>query len=168
MRRTGLIIIAAMLAIIALPHLASARDFALEDFFAGRSVADGEFKAINGVDRKFRVALTGRWNGKRLTLREDFVYADGVRERKTWRFVKTAPGRYSGTREDVVGPAEVTINGDVARYSYLVDIAPGPKQNIVRFHDTIRRQPDGRLLNTAWVSKFGFPVATVRVTFSKK
>ena len=28
--------------------------------------------------------------------------------------------------------------------------------------------PDGTLLNTAWVSKFGFPVATVRVTFSKK
>jgi hypothetical protein len=64
MRRTGLIIIAAILAIIALPHLASARDFALEDFFAGRSMAQGEFKAINGVDRKFRVALTGRWNGR--------------------------------------------------------------------------------------------------------
>jgi hypothetical protein len=105
---------------------------------------------------------------KTLTLREDFVCSDGVRERKTWRFIKTAPGRYSGTRQDVVGPVEVTIKGNAMRYSYLVDIAPGPKENIVRFHDTIRHQPDGTLLNTAWVSKFGFPVGSVRVTFSKK
>jgi hypothetical protein len=65
MRSTVLIIIAAILAIFALPHLANARDFALEDFFGGRSAAEGEFKAINGVDRKFRVALTGRWNERR-------------------------------------------------------------------------------------------------------
>lgn len=166
MRRTGSIFIA--IAICALPQIAAARDFRLEDFFAGQSRAEGRFKAINGVDRRFKVALTGRWNGKRLTLREDFRYADGERDRKTWIFVKTAPGRYTGTREDVVGDTKVVISGDTARYTYLVDIAPGPEENIVRFHDTMKLQPDGRLLNTTWVSKFGFPVATVRVDFSKR
>lgn len=168
MRRTGLVIIAALLALVALPHLVLARDFRLEDFFAGKSMADGRFRAINGVDRRFKVALTGKWNGSILTLREDFTYADGQRDLKTWHFVKTAPGRYSGTREDVVGEAIVTIRGDVAKYTYLVDIAPGKKPNIVRFHDTIRREKDGTLLNTTWVSKYIFPVATVRVVFSKK
>ena len=168
MNRIRVAIIAALLALVALPGTGFARDFRLEDFFAGKSMADGRFRAINGVDRRFKVALTGKWNGRILTLREDFVYADGERDRKTWRFVKTAPGRYSGTREDVVGEAVVTIRGDVARYTYLVDIAPGKKPNIVRFHDTFRRQPDGTLLNTTWVSKYAFPVATVRVIFSKK
>jgi hypothetical protein len=150
------------------PGLASARDFRLEDFFAGRSVAVGRFQAINGVDRRFKVALTGRWNGKVLTLREDFVYADGERDRKTWRFTKTAPGQYTGTREDVVGEAMVKIEGNVARYAYLVDIDPSAKENIVRFHDTLRLMPDGTLLNTAWVSKFAFPIAKVRVDFTRK
>jgi hypothetical protein len=168
MRSTGLIVISAILAVFALPHSALARDFRLEDFFAGSSHAEGRFRAINGVDRRFKVALTGRWNGKRLMLREDFRYADGERDRKTWHFVKTAPGRYTGTREDVVGDAKVVISGDTARYTYLVDITPGDKETIVRFHDVMKLQPDGTLLNTTWVSKYGFPVATVRVDFTKR
>jgi hypothetical protein len=150
------------------PGFASAGDFRLEEFFKGKSVAVGRFQAINGVDRRFKVALTGRWNGKVLTLREDFAYADGERDRKTWRFTKTAPGQYTGTREDVVGEAMVKVEGNVARYAYLVDIDPSGKKNIVRFHDTLRLMPDGTLLNTAWVSKFAFPIAKVRVDFTRK
>lgn len=167
MRRGSLIISTLAIALL-VPELAVSHEFRLEEFFGGRSVAVGRFQAINGVDRSFKVALTGRWNGKLLTLREDFVYADGERDRKTWRFTKTAPGRYSGTREDVIGQAHVVIAGDTARYAYLVDLDPGPAENIVRFHDTLRLQPDGTLLNTAWVSKFAFPVANVRVSFTKK
>jgi hypothetical protein len=168
MGHASLPIAALFVACLLAPGLASARDFRLEDFFAGRSVAVGRFQAINGVDRRFKVALTGRWNGKVLTLREDFVYADGERDRKTWRFTKTAPGQYTGTREDVVGEAMVKIEGNVARYAYLVDIDPSAKENIVRFHDTLRLMPDGTLLNTAWVSKFAFPIAKVRVDFTRK
>ncbi len=147
---------------------AMSRDFRLEEYFAGHTVAVGHFGAINGISRSFKVDLLGRWNGKVFSLQEDFRYADGEKDRKTWRFNRTAPGVYTGTREDVVGDAKVTIDGDTARKTYLVDIAPGPKENIVRFHDTIKRQPDGSLLNTAWVSKYGFPVATVRVVFAKR
>ncbi|KQV82775.1 DUF3833 family protein [Rhizobium sp. Root1220] len=146
----------------------AARELRLEEFFSGHSNAVGRFQAINGVDRSFKVGLTGRWDGMMLTLREDFHYADGERDRKTWRFTKIAPDRYIGIREDVVGQAMVKIDGDVARYSYLVDLAPGPKRNIVRFHDTLRLQPDGTLLNTAWVTKFAFPVARVRVSFTRQ
>jgi hypothetical protein len=162
-------LLAVLLTLASLPATgAAARDFRLEDFFAGKSIAVGRFQAINGVDRSFKVRLTGRWNGKILTLREDFAYADGERDRKTWRFTKTAPSAYTGTREDVVGKAMVKIDGNVARYSYLVDIDPSAKENIVRFHDTLRLMPDGTLLNTAWVSKFGFPVAKVRVDFTRQ
>jgi hypothetical protein len=167
MRNAHRLIATAVLSFLVLPGIAAARDFRLEAFFAGKSSAVGRFQAINGVDRRFKVALTGRWNGKVLSLREDFVYVDGERDRKTWHFTKTAPGHYTGTREDVVGEAMVKVSGNVARYSYLVDIDPGAGKNIVRFHDTLRLMPDGTLLNTAWVSKFAFPVAKVRVDFSK-
>ena len=74
---------------------ASAKNFKLEEYFSGTTYAEGNFRAINGVSRAFKVKLTGSWNGKRLKLVEDFVYDDGERDRKTWLFTKTADWRYA-------------------------------------------------------------------------
>ena len=146
---------------------AQARDLVLEQFFAGRTVAEGTFSAINGVKRAFTVDLDGRWNGHVLTLVEDFRFADGETDRKTWRFEKLGPGRYRGTREDVRGETQVSVKGDTATFSYLVDLTPGADENLVRFHDRMVLRGDGTVLNTAWVTKFGFPVALTRVEFRR-
>ncbi|MFK8253853.1 DUF3833 family protein [Ancylobacter terrae] len=147
---------------------AAAGDFVLERFFAGRTVAQGTFSAINGVNRAFTVDLSGRWNGRTLTLVEDFRFADGEKDRKIWRFEKLAPGRYRGTREDVRGDTIVSVKGDTATFSYVVDLDPGARENLVRFHDTMTHRTDGTVLNVARVTKFGFPVATTRVEFHRR
>jgi hypothetical protein len=146
---------------------ASAEAFSLEGYFAGRTSAVGSFSAINGVKRDFTVDLRGKWNGQTLTLVEDFVYSDGERDRKTWRFHKIAPNQYRGTREDVVGDTLVTIAGNSARFTYLVDLDAAQKRNRVRFHDTMTLQGKGRLINNATITKFGFPVAKTHVEFSR-
>lgn len=145
----------------------AARDFSLEKFFAGTTYADGSFRAVNGVSRTFKVKLTGSWNGKRLKLVEDFVYDDGERDRKTWLFTKTADNRYKGTREDVVGGTLVTVRGDTARFTYRVNLDGEARGNVVRFHDTMTLRPDATVLNTAWVTKFGLPVARTRIEFRR-
>ena len=90
------------LALSLLPSAGQAAEkFTFEDYFAGRTEAVGSFSAINGVKRTFTVDLTGNWDGKTLTLREDFVFDDGTKDRKTWRFTKTSPTTYSGTRDDI-------------------------------------------------------------------
>lgn len=146
---------------------ASAKDLTLEKYFAGRTYADGRFSAITGVRRDFTVVLTGTWNGKRLKLVEDFVYADGERDRKTWRFTKTGRNTYSGTREDVVGPALVTVKGNTATFSYDVYLDGAARKNRVRFHDRMVLSDDGTMLNTALVTKFGLPVGSTRVAFRR-
>jgi hypothetical protein len=143
-------------------------DFTLESYFTGKTSAQGSFAAINGVKRSFVVDLTGRWDGKTLTLREDFVFDDGTRDRKTWRFVNTGPKSYKGTREDVIGETSVRLNGNVARFSYLVYLDGAQKKNKVRFHDTMTLKPDGILLNTALVTKFGLPVALTKIEFKRR
>lgn len=147
---------------------ATARDFTLESYFAGRTAAIGSFSAINGVKRSFAVNLTGTWNGTTLTLVEDFTYDDGERERKTWRFKKIDKNKYRGTREDVVGDTLVTITGDTARFSYLVYLDAKRKSSPVRFHDTMTLQEDGTVRNRALVTKFGLPVAVTRVEFRRR
>lgn len=149
--------------------LASAADgqFLLEDYFRGRTVAEGSFRAINGVSRRFTVDLDGRWNGRTLTLVEDFVYEDGERDRKTWRFTKTSDTTYVGTREDVVGQTEVTVEGDTARFSYQVYLAPETRENLVTFYDRMMLRQDGTVINRATVTKWGLPVAWTQVDFRR-
>ena len=145
----------------------AAETLSLERYFSGKTMATGSFSAINGVKRDFKVVLTGRVKGKVLTLREDFIYADGEKDRKTWIFERTGPKTYRGTREDVVGDTTVTIEGRTARFTYLVDIDPSPKKNVVRFHDRMVLKPGGKLENRALVTKFGLPVAWTRVDFTR-
>ena len=146
---------------------AAAEPFRFEDFFAGKSKAVGSFSAINGVKRKFTVDLTGKWDGRTLTLREDFVFDDGTRDTKTWRFVKTGPASYSGTREDVIGETKVTLQGNTARFSYLVYLDSAKQANKVRFYDKMVLRSDGTVINTALVTKFGLPVAKTVVEFQR-
>ena len=146
---------------------AQAKDLKLEDFFKGKTYAYGSFGAITGLRRSFRVDLTGHVRGKVLTLREDFRYDDGERDTKTWIFTRTGPKTYSGTREDVLGETAVHLSGNTARFSYRVDLNPGGKPNIVRFFDKLVLEDDGTLRNTALVTKFGLPIARVKVNFAR-
>lgn len=154
-------------ALLATNIIANAADLKLEDFFQGTTHAYGKFTAINGTKREFRVLLDGKWNGKTLVLREDFFYSDGEKDVKTWRFTKTSPTTYSGTREDVKGTTTVKVRGNTAKFSYTVDLDNGPDTNFVKFFDTLTLKDDGTLRNTAWVSKFGIPVAKVAVNFAR-
>lgn len=145
-------------------NISSAADFNLERYFTGKTSATGTFTAINGFKRNFTVALTGKWSGHTLTLVEDFVYDEGLRERKTWRFKKISPTTYRGSREDVVGQTLVTIKDNMAHFTYLMDLS---EDNRVRFHDTMTLRPDGTLLNNALITKYGFPVALTKVEFKR-
>jgi hypothetical protein len=166
--RYGQTLIAATLLQLAAIASASAAELRLENYFAGHTVADGHFGAINGVSRDFKVDLTGTSSGEHFSLREDFRYADGETDHKTWRFTRTGPHTYRGTREDVVGDTEVRISGQTARFTYLVNLSPKGQANIVRFHDSMVVQADGSMINNAWVTKYGFPVARTHVVFTRR
>lgn len=166
--RAGVAAAAVMLALAFTSAPVRAAEFRLEDYFAGTTYARGSFSSITGVRRDFEVLLTGRWNGKRLKLVEDFTYADGERDRKTWIFTRTGDNTYTGTREDVVGETVVTIEGDTARFSYDVYLDGEKRETKVRFHDKMVLAPDGTVLNTAMVTMFGLPVAGTRVEFRRE
>ncbi|MEP3280175.1 MAG: DUF3833 family protein [Stappiaceae bacterium] len=150
------------------PASASAEDFVLERYFQGKTKASGVFRSwIAGVNRPFTVITTGSWDGKTLELREDFVFEDGERDRKTWFFEKIAEGEYLGTRADVEGKAHLRTFGNKIRFSYVADVKNGDKTTKLRFSDTLSLQKDGTVLNTARVSKFGIPIGKVELTFVK-
>ncbi|PWV99181.1 uncharacterized protein DUF3833 [Hoeflea marina] len=149
-----------------LPAMA-AEKFAFETYFRGPTVAYGKFSAINGVKRTFRVDLRGTWDGKTLKLVEKFKYDDGERDTKIWYFTKTGPGEYVGRRSDVEGVANVSIEGDTARYGYTLYLDAENRKNLVHFRDKMVLRDDGTVHNTATVFKSIFPVGRVVVNFAR-
>jgi hypothetical protein len=131
-----------------------------EEFFAGRSTGSGVFmNTWTGYKRPFDVVINSTRDGNVLTLVEDFVYADGEKDRKTWRLTRTAPRTYTGTREDVIGEARAFGDGAAMRLEYDVSIEGWS----LHFKDILAIEADGRLLNKATVSKWGFKVGTVEL-----
>ena len=140
--------------------------FILERDLAGRTVGDGEFRAINGTQRGFTAYLEGSWDGAALTLVEDFVYDDGERDRETWVLTKTQDGEWRGTREDVIGTARGYQDGNAFRLEYEVQLPgeDGGDGMTVKFRDVLVKRDDGVILNTATVGKWGFRVGRVALT----
>lgn len=141
----------------------------LHEWFQGRTHAVGAFlNRFTGEERRLAVDLIGRWNGRRLTLFEDFFYADGERDQKTWVFERTGPETYRGTREDVVVPAEVTSPApDTVVFGYTADLQLPSGITRLGFQDKLVLRPDGTVLNTATVSRFFIPVGDVTLVFRR-
>lgn len=135
----------------------------LDGAFAGRAVGAGVFRVdLTGSERRFRARLDGRLRGDRLTVVEDFLYDDGEENRLTWVFDRSGPGRWTGRREDTVGPAEVVELGTEVRLSYVVDFRAGDSVTRLGFEDVIYFGEGGRIINDAIVTRWGLPVGRVR------
>lgn len=148
---------------------ASPTKLVLEDFFRGPLTAQGEFINVrDGTRRGVAVKMHGRWDGTTLTLLEDFVYSDGEKDRKTWRFTKTGEGRYVGTREDVIGQADVFQDGDAIRLNYKATVrTKGGSSYGITFADVLSKTGPRTVLNTAKLSWLFFDVGTVRLEIKK-
>ena len=143
----------------------------LEDFFRGTLTAEGTFTStIDGSVRGMKVVMKGTWSPKTatLTLVEDFVFSDGEKDRKTWRFTRTGDGRYVGTREDVVGEAEVRQDGDAVRLVYKAVVRTKSGSSFtVSFDDLLVKTDRRTVLNTATVKWLFFTVGEVDLTIRR-
>jgi len=142
--------------------------FVLEDYFQGTTHATGIFvDRFGNLRRQFVVKIEGSWDGKQLTLDEDFFYSDGEKQRRIWRITKIDEHTYEGRADDVVGTATGKTYGNVLNWEYDLNLEVGESIYKVRFNDWMFLQADGVLLNKADVSKWGISIGTVFISFSR-
>ncbi|MCE8006643.1 DUF3833 domain-containing protein [Aestuariivita sp.] len=146
----------------------SDRKLDLEVFFHGQSKAYGQFQDVFGtVRRRFEVDITGTWDGQRLTLVEDFVYEDASTERRVWTLTKTGPDSWTGTAPGVIGTARGKERGDTFNWHYTIDL-PVPEGTLrVTFDDWMWLLSGDRLLNRAYMKRFGVDIGEVIIIFEK-
>jgi len=143
----------------------------LVGFFNGPMKAEGRFTSrIDGSERQFRVKMLATWNHRKKTLSliEDFYFLDGGRGRKTWIFTQIGEGRYTGTREDVIGQAEVWQEGKILKLRYRANLKKADGNSVeVVFNDELVQTSKNRVKNTASVHWWFLTVGDVELNISK-
>jgi hypothetical protein len=124
------------------------------------------------VMKRFTVAIKCSWKGTGDdavgTLDEDFTYSDGKKERRVWTIKKAPGGKYIGTAADVVGEAIGNAAGNALNWKYTLALPVDGKVYNVQFDDWLWLVDDKVLLNKAVMSKFGFKLAEVTISFTKR
>jgi Protein of unknown function (DUF3833) len=141
----------------------------LEDYLNGDLDAYGMFQDRSGlVVKRFHVAIKGTWNNGVGILEEDFSYSDGTKSRRVWTIKKTGDGKYTGTADDVVGEASGESAGNAFFWAYTLNLPVGDSIYKVKFDDWMYLMDDTVMLNRSKMSKFGFYLGEVTLTFVKR
>jgi hypothetical protein len=141
----------------------------LQQYFNGTLDAYGVFTDRSGqVVKRFTVLMNCRWNGNEGVLDEDFSYSDGSTQKRIWRLTKQANGRFTGRADDVVGEAQGESRGNAFHWTYTMNLPVDGKTYEVQFDDWMYLMTDKVMLNKATMSKFGFRLGEVTLSFSKR
>ena len=140
----------------------------LARYFDGTIDGWGMFQDRSGkVLRRFHVRIDARWEGNVGTLDEHFDYADGQTQQRVWKLVKDGD-RYTGTAADVVGTAQGAAAGNALRWNYVLALPVDGKTWNMDMDDWMFLVDDRTMLNRTTMSKFGFRVGEVTLSFRKR
>ncbi len=141
----------------------------LRQYFNGTLDAWGVFTDRSGkVVKRFTVVMQCSWQGDDGVLDEDFTYSDGTKQRRIWRLKKLADGRYTGRADDVVGEATGQERGNAFNWKYTLALPVDGRVIDVQFDDWMYLMTDKVMLNKAVMSKFGFTLGEVTLSFTKR
>ncbi|WP_131829916.1 DUF3833 family protein [Consotaella salsifontis] len=145
--------------------------FRPETFFLGITRSTGEIHTLGFIRRPFTARLKGHMAGHWLILDERFAFPDGNR-RQLWR-LKRVGDAYEGTvrtetENGVLAPA-VPVKGKVTETGVVLTYegrSPGGSTRL-HFRHEIETTGPGKASNHVVISRFGLPIASANVTFSK-
>lgn len=141
----------------------------MQQYFNGTVDAWGMFQNRKGeVVKRFNVVIQCSWQGDIGTLDEDFIYSDGTKQKRVWTLKKQPNGQYIGTADDVVGEAVGIVSGNALNWKYVLALPVDDKVYNVNFDDWMILMDDKVMLNRAVMSKFGFKLGEVTLSFRKR
>lgn len=149
-------------------HTGATPELEIQEFLSGKLTAHGVFQDRFGdVRRTFVVDVLGEWDGKVLTLTEDFVYEDGSTEQRIWRLTQTGDETWSGKADGVIGEAVGEERGNAFNFAYTIDLKTPDGTLRATFDDWLWQIDDQVMINRAYVTKFGVEIGTLSIFFQR-
>ena len=144
----------------------------MRQYFNGTLDAYGVFTDRSGkVVKRFTVVMTCSWQGppgaETGVLDEAFTYSDGTTDRRIWTLRRTPDGKYTGSAADVAGQALGEEKGNTIRWGYTLKLPVDGRVIEVQFDDWMYLMNNQVMLNKAVMSKFGFRLGEVTLSFVK-
>jgi hypothetical protein len=141
----------------------------LEQYLNGQLDGWGMFQGRSGeVKKRFHVLIDAKWTGDTGVLDESFTWSDGTTSKRIWTLKKQPDGRFIGTADDVVGAAVGEVAGNALRWRYVMALPVDGKVYHVDFDDWMFLMDDKVMLNRSTMSKWGFRLGEVTLSFVKR
>ncbi len=141
----------------------------LPTYLNGTLDAWGMFQGRSGeVQKRFHVLIDAQWKGDTGVLDEHFQWSDGSTSRRVWTLTRQSDGRYLGRADDVVGEAVGEVAGNAFHWRYVLALPVDGKTYHVDFDDWMFLIDDKVMLNRATMSKWGFNLGEVTLSFVKR
>lgn len=141
----------------------------IKTYLNGTLDAWGVFQGRSGeVKKRFHVVIDARWEGDVGVLDERFSWSDGTTSRRVWTLTRQADGTYRGRADDVVGEALGEVAGNALRWRYVLALPVDGRTYHVDFDDWMFLMDDKVMLNRSYMSKWGFRLGEVTLTFVKR
>jgi hypothetical protein len=121
------------------------------------------------VRKQFVADTRGTWDPaqNKLALTESFTYDDGSQEERTWQITKLDATHYRAETHDLVGAAEIKASGNAVNLRYRMMIPINGKPVALDFDDWMFRQGDDMVIDRAIVTKWGFQIGTLIISFRR-
>ena len=141
----------------------------LKTYLNGTLDAWGMFQGRSGeVKKRFHVVIDARWDGDNGVLDESFTWSDGTKSKRVWTLTFQPDGSFRGRADDVIGEAVGEVAGNALRWRYVLALPVDDKIYHVDFDDWMFLMDDKVMLNRSYMSKWGFRLGEVTLTFVRR
>jgi len=141
----------------------------IRHYLSGDVEASGVYMKSSGmVDKQFHVVMKGSWKGNDGKLQEHFTYSDGTNGERVWSIHFTDEHHFTATAHDVVGQAKGAQFGNAVNMSYVLRIPVKNTSYDIAMDDWMYLMDDHTMINHTNMTKFGFKVGELFITFRKK
>ncbi len=150
------------------PEMFLSDRFVPETYFMGDIEATGVFiDRFGTIRRRFNVYIYGQKTDEGFSLEEYFLFDDGENETRKWFIKKIDQNTYAGKCEDVCGEAIGNLNDSQLTWHYHFNLKMFNRKIKVKFEDIMVQQTPFTMLNNAKITKYGFLLGEVFISFNK-
>jgi endonuclease V-like protein UPF0215 family len=140
----------------------------IRNYLNGNLEAEGILQDRAGkVIKSFTVKMNGTWKGNNGKLAEDFVFSDGKKDHRDWEITIVDDNNFTAKAHDTVGIAKGQQYGNAVKMAYVLSVDVDGKKYDISLTDWIYLVDSKTAINVSKMTKFGFTVGTLTISFTK-
>ncbi len=140
----------------------------IRNYLNGPLEAQGILQDRSGkMIKSFSVKMVGSWQGNSGKLEENFIFSDGKKDRRVWEINFTDDNNFTAKAHDTVGIAKGQQYGNAVKMNYVLSIDVDGKKYDITLTDWIYLLDEKHAVNVTKMTKFGFVVGNLTISFTK-